>query len=373
MVNIYYEDLENVDKTFAPYIITALKEKKRLQLKVLQDIQTAYQKCYHNVARHIRKKEKKRRLKVINSALELVINKACGILAMDIKNIIYLSIMEASFIALSPLARIKLDLLIGMSKDGQKTRDKSLSKETSSSHSTPSITGEAEEDDAHLELLRSVQKDILAEAKLIAKSTMEKISYFNEVEFKISTRIWDLSDGNKELIKNIIKEGINMNEASIAPLLEKYVKNGKDKLIKDYPNLKKRLGNRFTKDTTYNAYRLINNEIAKVFFNTTLNDYRQNEYVSAVKWLLSNNRTKKYEKDCNCSDYAYQNIYGLGNGIYPPKCVPERPHVLCQCSLAPVSSRRLKNAMQKLEHIGNTPSEEWLVEARKIMQAEKKK
>lgn len=357
MFNIYYKDLEHIDKVFAPYILTSLQEKKRVQLKVLKKLQNAYKNCYHNIARYIRKKEKTKGLKAISTALELVIKKECRLLATNIQNITTLSLIEMAFIALSPLARIKLDLLVSMSEEGRRKRGEFYDMLQNEKTSTISIVGEEKE--AFIELLHGIQRDILAEAELIAKSVLEKTLYFNGKEFNISARIWNLSNNNIEVIKSIIKAGIDVDEKKIAPILQAFAQGG-GKLITQYPLLKRRLGKRFNDNTTYNAYRLINNEMADIFFNTSLQDYQKNEYVEGVKWLLSNNRNKEYEKDCDCSDYAYQNIHGLGAGIYPPGAVPARPHILCQCSLAPISSRRLKRAIEGKEELGNTPSKEWL-------------
>ena len=361
MFKIYYNDLEHIDKVFAPYILTSLKEKKRLQLKVLEEHQSAYKNCYYKITDFIRRKEHRWPLKTINKELESLIDTEFEKLARYIIDITLLCLTETAFIALSPLARIKLDLLTSMSKKGVKAR------RGESHNAKPQFIGE--DDDSYLFLLRSIQQDVLAESDLIASATMSKITRYNNQDFILSKRIWGESMESARIIKELIKEGINVDQAKIAPLLEKYVEYGKDKLVKDYPNLKRRLKNRFPKNTTFNTYRLINNEMSKLFFETSKSEYENNEYVSAVKWLLSNNRNK--EDGCECWNYAYNNSYGLGAGVYPPDGVPDRPHVLCQCSIAPISSRRLKKAIEGKENIGNTPSKMWLEEQARLMKKNK--
>jgi len=361
MFKIYYNDLEHIDKVFAPYILTSLKEKKRLQLKVLEEHQSAYKNCYYKITEFIRRKEHRWPLKKLSKKLESLIDTEFEKLAHYIIDLTLLCLTETAFIALSPLARIKLDLLTSMSKKGVKARK-------GESHSAKShVIGE--DDDSYLFLLRRIQLDVLAESELIASVTMSKVEYFDNDPFVISKRIWGESMESARIIKELIKEGINVDQAKIAPLLEKYVEYGKDKLVKDYPNLKRRLKNRFPKNTTFNTYRLINNEMSKLFFETSKSEYENNEYVSAVKWLLSNNRNK--EDGCECWNYAYNDSYGLGAGVYPPDGVPDRPHVLCQCSIAPISSRRLKKAIEGKENIGNTPSKMWLEEQARLMKKNK--
>lgn len=55
--------------------------------------------------------------------------------------------------------------------------------------------------------------------------------------------------------------------------------------------------------------------------------------VKCIKWNLSKSHTEK-DKDI-CDQYATQDLYGLGPGVYPVDKVPER-HKGCRCYLTDV-------------------------------------
>jgi len=150
-----------------------------------------------------------------------------------------------------------------------------------------------------------------------------------------------------------------MDCKKLAILLDKYVATGSSKPIKEYPNMMKRLNGRFPPDISFAAMRLARNELSEVYFTTSIKDYMANPYIEAVQWLLANNRLKMYEDRCDCNDIAYEDVYGLGRGIYPLDKVPDRPHVMCLCTLAPITRRKLKKQLEGGMKLGNTPTEEW--------------
>ena len=212
----------------------------------------------------------------------------------------------------------------------------------------------------YLPKMKSIQNDIIAQADAIAKSSMQKRRVFNEKEFKLSSSIWNTSKKNKEVLKELIRQNVNKDVTQLAKAIDLYVKKGFSKSCSEYPNMMKRLNGRIPGTVTFAAYRLARNEISEITFRATLEDYVQNPFVEAVKWLLANNRLKKYEDQCCCNDLAFQNAYDLGRGIYPLDKVPDRPHVMCLCTLAPISSRRLKKAIKDGLKIGNVPTKEWM-------------
>ena len=199
---------------------------------------------------------------------------------------------------------------------------------------------------------RLIEKDALREAEIIAESTMRKQRIFKDKEFILSDRIWDLSDNNYEKIKEIISSGINTDCVKVAKALQQYVKEGAQTFAKDYPNMYERMGGRVPKNLNYEALRLARNELSEVYWQATIEGFKENPAVTAVKWLLSNNRLAGYHDICDT--LAYSNDHGLGAGIYPIDAAPEKPHVCCLCSLAPVIAKDIERA-----NVANKPPENW--------------
>jgi len=199
---------------------------------------------------------------------------------------------------------------------------------------------------------RLIEKDIIREAELIAKSTMEKKRVFKNKEFVLSDRIWDLSGNNYEKIKEIISSGINTDCVKVAKALTQYVKQGSETLAKDYPNMYTRMGGRVPKNLNYEALRLARNELSEVYWQSTIEGYKDNPAIKAVKWLLSNNRIPGFHDVCD--ELAYADDFGLGAGIYPLDDAPEKPHICCLCNLAPIIADDIKKG-----DAVNKPPENW--------------
>ena len=89
-----------------------------------------------------------------------------------------------------------------------------------------------------------------------------------------------------------------------------------------------------------------------MYWQATIEGFKENPAVTAVKWLLSNNRLPGYHDICDTM--AYADDYGLGAGIYPVDAAPEKPHICCLCSLAPVIAKDIERG-----NIANKPPEKW--------------
>ena len=228
------------------------------------------------------------------------------------------------------------------------------------SHHRYRLIGEFKNPSYYLPKMKSIQKDIIAQADAIAKSSMQKVRHFREKEFKMSDRIWDVAEKNKDMMKRLIEGNVNKDVTKCAKAIDALVTKGKSKACREYPNMMRRLDGRIPGYVSFEAYRFARNEIAEITFRATLEDFKDNPFVAGVKWLLANNRLKQYEDKCCCNDLAYQDSFGLGHGVYPVDQVPDRPHVMCLCTIAPVSSRRLKKAIKDGMQLGNVPPKEWL-------------
>ena len=161
-----------------------------------------------------------------------------------------------------------------------------------------------------------------------------------------------MSDNNYDKIQEIISSGINTDCAEVAKALQQYVKEGAKTFAEKYPNMYDRMGGRVPKNLNYEALRLARNELSEVYWQATIEGFKENPAVTAVKWLLSNNRLPGYHDICDTM--AYANNHGLGAGIYPVDEAPEKPHICCLCSLAPVIAKDIERG-----NVANKPPENW--------------
>ena len=339
-----YSNYKNYNDPLKPYIHDALEMLRRLEYKQYQQIKTAYAELSKNITDYIA--NQKGEFKGIDANLEKLIEEAKKGLNAKLNFIIYETLRQGASIALSVSGRLKIDEAV-----------------FNSSHNKPVATGEARRSSSKTQDINidinEIQLDISKKSEELAKHRMEKQRIYNEKEFKLSDRVWDLSNGQGERIKSLIKEGINMDCKKLAKLLDECAKTGNSKPIKEYPNMMKRLKGRFPPDTSFAAMRASRNELSELYFTTSIKDYLENPYIEAVQWLLANNRLKMYEEECDCNDIAYEDVYGLGRGIYPIDKVPDRPHVMCLCVLAPITSRKLQKQLEGGMKLGNVPPEEW--------------
>ena len=112
-----------------------------------------------------------------------------------------------------------------------------------------------------------------------------------------------------------------------------------------------RMGGRVPKNLAYEALRLARNELSETYWDATVEGFRENPAIVAVKWLLSNNRLPGYHDICDTM--AYTDYHGLGAGVYPIEHAPAKPHIACLCTLAPVTASRLEKG------VANKVPENW--------------
>ena len=154
--------------------------------------------------------------------------------------------------------------------------------------------------------------------------------YENSLGVKKS--IWKYSEKNKGDLNYIIARGLAEQKdfKSICDDLVKYVdpSQRKDYAWKRlYPNA----SNKTRVD--YNAQRLLRTSINHAFFNQNIYNAKRNPYAEGIQWELSaehfNRQVKRFGPDV-CDDYAGQDNYGLGRGVFPVDKVPI-PHACCMC------------------------------------------
>jgi len=340
-----YSNYKNYNDPIKPYIYDSLEMLRILEYKQYQDIQLSYIEVIKPITDYIA--NQKGKFEGIDKVLDDLIEKAKKNLDERLNFIIYDSLKRGASIALSVSARLKVDEELYSQK--KLNGEMHLMGETS----RPTTK------DKNL-IVKKIQLDVSKKSEEIARHTMEKQRLYREKEFKLSNRVWDLSNGQGEKIKKLVEAGVNMDCKKLAKALDECAKMGNSKPIKEYPNMMKRLNGRFPPDTSFAAMRVARNELSELYFTTSIKDYMENPYIEAVQWLLANNRLKMYEDECDCNDIAYEDVYGLGRGIYPLDKVPDRPHVMCMCTLAPITSRKLKKQLEGGMKLGNVPTEEWL-------------
>lgn len=145
----------------------------------------------------------------------------------------------------------------------------------------------------------------------------------------LSKRIWDITKRNGKSIDNVIKIAIAEQKSAneLAKDLEKYIK-------KDIGKKQKTRVTGIDRDISYQAIRLARTSINHCFIEANVQEAMDNPFNIGLKWNLSSqhsNRLAKFgvRRDI-CDEYAEQNNYGLGKGIFPPKYYPKgHPNCLC--------------------------------------------
>ena len=339
-----YSNYKNYNDPIKPYIYDSLEMLRILEYKQYQDIKNAYTENMKIITDSIRMQKGK--FKGIDTELKKLIEEAKKELNVNLNFIIYETLKQGASIALSINARLKVDEELYSQKklNGEMHLIGEASRPTTKDKNV---------------IVKKIQLDVSKKSEEIARHTMEKKRLYREKEFKLSSRVWDLSNGQGEKIKKLVEAGVNMDCKKLAKALDECAKMGNSKPIKEYPNMMKRLKGRFPPDTSFAAMRVARNELSELYFTTSIKDYLENPYIEAVQWLLANNRLKMYEDECDCNDIAYEDVYGLGRGIYPIDKVPDRPHVMCLCNIAPITRRKLKKQLEGGMKLGNVPTKEW--------------
>lgn len=79
--------------------------------------------------------------------------------------------------------------------------------------------------------------------------------------------------------------------------------------------------------TKYAAMRLGRTELNNAFHTTSVQAYQQSPWVDGVLWELSGS----HPADDECDEFATEDDFGLGEGVWPSDAVPDKPHPQCFC------------------------------------------
>lgn len=139
----------------------------------------------------------------------------------------------------------------------------------------------------------------------------------------LSDRIWvvdkTLRDNLHDMVEQCVNQGISAVEFSHA--VENYLEvSGPKWTTKIQPAVTSR------GSIKYNALRLARTEPNQAYQRAHDLAAQNSAIVKGLKWNLSNSHPKK---DI-CDQYATQDLYGLGPGVYPPGKLPiDHPNGLC--------------------------------------------
>ena len=145
----------------------------------------------------------------------------------------------------------------------------------------------------------------------------------------LSSRIWNISKGSGKEIETIINIAIAEQKSTneLAKDLEKYIIDGVGTRQKTkIPGI--------SSDICYEAVRLARTSIAHSYIESSVQGGMNNPYCLGLKWNRSSEhsaRLARFGKTRDiCDDYAEDDKYDLGAGVYPPKYYPiGHPNCLC--------------------------------------------
>ncbi len=166
----------------------------------------------------------------------------------------------------------------------------------------------------------------------------------------LDQRLWNITKSNSKDIDTLIKVNVlkGANAKELAHQVNKYVNPLKKLELKN-----DEVG--FSKNVSYQASRLARTSITHSFRETQIQQAMNNPFNIGMKWELSpSHGIRMHGKTDVCDDYAGQDSYGLGIGIFPVNKAPIG-HPQCLCITYEVNTD-IKSAMQELKAWSNGES-----------------
>ena len=177
----------------------------------------------------------------------------------------------------------------------------------------------------------------------------------------LSDRIWEQGEKFRNTMRDIIQEAVatGQDAAKTARMLQQYVRQGKNTLAANYPNMMERMAGRVPGDICYEALRLARTEMTAAFGEGTVAAARVSPSYIGMKWVLSHSHPV-----VDICDTLAEHDEGLGRGVYSPGNEPPLPaHPNCICTLVPVHEepeKFVERLKKWKENPANEPKiEEW--------------
>lgn len=145
----------------------------------------------------------------------------------------------------------------------------------------------------------------------------------------LSKRLWDLTSDNSNKIDEFIKMNIasGANARKLANDLELLI-NPNNRIVTN--NFKAGFN---SYKISYQAQRLARTSITHAAAETQIQTAKKNPFNRGMKWNLSpSHGARMHGKQDECDDYAGNDSYGLGAGIFPADKTPIQ-HPNCMCYL----------------------------------------
>ena len=230
-----YEGLDKTDPIFLPYIKDSLKELNRIHWQTMYKINSIYSRFIFPIVDYL--KSQKGEFKGINSELESLLKIGAEKLAKDLQLLFYESIKDAIFTSNSVLARIKLDefmsfnLTENLESFLEDSSLQNINNPTSEIMKLMRPIGEEKKRENDNYKIGLVQSYELKHAEAVARHALERKRYYNNKEWKLSDRIWDISEGGVKAIKDILSKTVFEDCNKTAHLLERWQEVGKSRFV----------------------------------------------------------------------------------------------------------------------------------------------
>ncbi|CAI3548391.1 hypothetical protein [Clostridium neonatale] len=166
---------------------------------------------------------------------------------------------------------------------------------------------------------------------------------FYKDKTSLDQRLWNITDKSVKDIDTLIKVNVlrGANAKELAKQVEKYVNPLKKLELKN-----DEVG--FNKNVSYQATRLARTSITHSFRETQIQQAMNNPFNQGMKWELSpSHGIRMHGKTDICDDYATQNNYELGTGVFPVDKMPIG-HPQCLCITYQVNTNT-RSAMEELK------------------------
>jgi hypothetical protein len=154
----------------------------------------------------------------------------------------------------------------------------------------------------------------------------------------LSERIWEIHEGTYKTLRKMIADGYaeglypgeiqrNLRAFLYLPDVDMRKTYWKE-YFKKYPP-----GRGVYRSAYKNTERVLRTEVTRAYRESTAEYAKAKAWVKGIKW----HRTAGAEECDECDEYERSDMYGLGEGVYPPDGVPvSHPNCFCYLTIEPI-------------------------------------
>ena len=157
------------------------------------------------------------------------------------------------------------------------------------------------------------------------RATLVLLARTGKDGLKLSDRVWRTSEKWRNAARRVVEDGVarGLNARKLAKEVERYLQPGVWTALK--AETRRRLG--VAKDVSYEGMRLARTEMNNAFHEGSILANRATPSYEGIYWRLSGS----HPLPDVCDDYASHG----GNGFWPKREEPVRPHPQCFCVTFP--------------------------------------